>query len=208
MSLLTESDAGLYCPAGDFYVDPWQPVDRAVITHAHADHARSGSRRYPAAKEGEAVFRLRVGEEADIEFLEYGRQIQWNGVNVALHPAGHIRGSAQVRIEHRGEICVVSGDYKLAADPTTRPFEPIGCHTFVTESTFGLPIYRWPSPKEVIEEIHRWWRENQSAGRTSVLFAYAVGKSQRLLASLDPSVGPLLAHGAVLRGCQAYRNSG
>src|SRR5205085_2722337 len=144
--LLRLTDRGLYCPAGDFYVDPWEPVDRAVVTHAHSDHARPGSRDYLTARDGEAVLRERLGPAAAIRTVGYGEAVNLGGIAVSLHPAGHILGSAQVRIERRGEVCVVSGDYKLEPDFTCAPIEPIRCHTFVTESTFGLPIYRWPAP--------------------------------------------------------------
>ena len=147
---------GLYCEAGDFYVDPWQPVDRAVITHAHADHARPGSRHYLTAEPGIAVLRARLGDEVDISGVPCGQTLTLGSARVSLHPAGHILGSAQVRIEHEGWIGVVSGDYKLAADATCAPFEPIRCHLFVTESTFGLPIYRWPAPEEVFADILAW----------------------------------------------------
>jgi putative mRNA 3-end processing factor len=129
-------------------------------------------------------------------------------VTISLHPAGHILGSSQVRIEHRGEVWVVSGDYKTDPDPTCAPFEPVRCHTFVTESTFGLPIYRWPQQAEVFEEINRWWRANAGGGKTTLLFGYTLGKAQRLLAGLDPSIGPILTHGAVERMTAAYRDAG
>src|SRR5690349_14139746 len=142
--LLRMTSHGLFCEAGDFFVDPWQPVDRAVITHAHGDHARWGSRHYLGSREGERVLRTRLGPEARIESLEYGEPVTLgDGVRLSLHPAGHILGSAQVRIERGGEVWVVSGDYKVEPDPTCTPFDPIRCHGFITESTFGLPIYRW-----------------------------------------------------------------
>ena len=206
--LLQLTDRGLYCPAGDFHVDPWQEVDRAVITHAHADHARPGSRHYLTSRSGECVLRLRMDDEASIQALDYGETVLLGGVRVSLHPAGHILGSAQVRIEHRGEIWVVSGDYKREADPTCTPFEPIRCHTFVTESTFGLPIYRWPAESAVVADIHDWWRDNRAAGRPSLLFAYALGKAQRVLAQIDASLGPIFTHGAVERVNNAYRAAG
>ena len=206
--MLRLTGQGLYCEAGEFYVDPWKPVERAVLTHAHADHARPGSRRYLAAAEGLAVLRARLGEEARIETLPYGEATRRRGVRVSFHPAGHVLGSAQVRIEHRGEVWVVSGDYKTEADRTSAPFEPVRCHTFVTESTFGLPIYRWASEAEVFEEINAWWRTNCAAGRATLLYGYALGKAQRLLAGVDPSIGPIYTHGAVERMCRAYRESG
>ena len=206
--LLRITDRGLFCEAGDFFIDPWQPVDRAVITHAHGDHARWGSKRYLGSREGERVLRTRMGERASIRSLEWGETLDVRGVRVSLHPAGHILGSAQVRVEHRGEVWVVSGDYKTEPVATCTPFEPVRCHTFVTESTFGLPIYRWPPQAEVFEQVNRWWRGNQEAGKCSVLFGYALGKAQRLLAGLDPSVGPIYTHGAVEKLTEDYRESG
>ena len=206
--LLQLTPGGLYCPAGDFYIDPWAGVQRAVITHAHADHARPGSGRYLTTRAGESVLRLRLGAEAAIEAVAYGEAVVQQGVRVSLHPAGHILGSAQVRVEFQGEVWVVSGDYKVAADPTCTPFEPIRCHTFVTESTFGLPIYRWPNQAEVLAEVNAWWRGNQEAGKASLLFGYALGKAQRLLAGLDPSIGPIFTHGAVAKVNAAYQAAG
>src|SRR5688500_17004959 len=165
--LLRVTDRGLFCEAGDFFIDPWQPVDRAVITHAHGDHARWGSRRYLGSREGERVLRTRMGERASIRSLEWGEALDVRGVRVSLHPAGHILGSAQVRVEHRGEVWVVSGDYKTEADPTCTPFEPVRCHTFVTESTFGLPIYRLRPDAEVFAGIDSWWRRDAAQGRAS-----------------------------------------
>lgn len=205
---LVRTDIGLYCPAGDFYVDPWRPVERAIITHAHSDHATWGSRRYLTSDEGRHVLRVRLGPEAAIDSLPYGAPLDLSGVRVSLHPAGHIAGSAQVRIESRGHVLVVSGDYKTEPDPTCTPFEPVPCHTFVTESTFGLPIYRWPDQADIFAEINAWWRTNRDAGRASLLFGYALGKAQRLLAGLDPSIGPIFTHGAVEKLNQAYREGG
>jgi putative mRNA 3-end processing factor len=198
----------LYCPAGGFHVDPWRPVERAVVTHAHADHARPGSRRYLAARPGERVLRARMGDEAEITDVDYGEAVDHNGVRVSLHPAGHVLGSAQVRIEHKGRVLVVSGDYKVEPDPTCAAFEPVRCHTFVTESTFGLPIYRWQPSEEVFADVNAWWRANQNEGRASLLFGYALGKAQRLLAGLDEGVGPIFTHGAVEKLARAYRDSG
>jgi putative mRNA 3-end processing factor len=206
MQLLQPTDRGLYCPPGDFYLDPWQPVSRAVVTHAHSDHARPGSGRYLIPSEGETLVRLRLGADARIDTLDFGDVLEHHGVRVSFHPAGHILGSAQVRLEHRGQVVVYSGDFKLAADPTTRPFEPVRCDLFVTESTFGLPIYRWPT--DVFGEINAWWRRNQEQGKASVLYGYAVGKAQRLIAGVDPSIGPIYVHGAIDRFLPAYRDSG
>jgi len=199
---------GLYCAAGDFYVDPWNPADRAVITHAHVDHLCAGSKSYLCARPCEVLLRARVGVEGSIESLAYGEARHINGVSVSLHPAGHILGSAQVRIEYQGQVWVVSGDYKLAPDPTCIGFEPVHCHIFVTESTFGLPIFRWPEPGEALAEINGWWRGNQQAGKASVLFAYPLGKAQRVLAGIDNTIGPIYTHGAVEQYNVIYRASG
>lgn len=206
MPLLELRPEGLYCSAGDFYVDPWEPVRRAVITHAHSDHACAGSQNYLTAAPGGDLLRERV--EGPVQTLAYDERLTLNDAAVSLHPAGHILGSAQVRIEHRGEVWVVSGDYKLAPDRTCAPFEPIRCHTFVTESTFGLPIFRWAEESVTMGEIHDWWRANRAAGKTSVLFAYPLGKAQRVLAGLDTSVGPYWAHDSVERYSRAYRAQG
>jgi putative mRNA 3-end processing factor len=202
------NDCGLYCPHGDFYIDPWKPVERAVITHAHSDHARWGMKRYLCSKEGERVLRLRLGPEMRIDTVEYGEAIHINGVRVSLHPAGHVLGSAQVRVEHRGQVGVVTGDYKTEADLTCTPFELVKCHTFVTESTFGLPIYRWRPEKEIFGQIHDWWRSNQDQGKASLLLGYALGKAQRALSGLDPEVGPIFLHGAVRKITDGYRATG
>lgn len=208
LPLLTLNDRGLYCAVGDFYVDPWRPVERAVITHAHTDHARWGSARYLAAEDGRTVLRTRLGAQANIETIEYHEPVTFNGVRVSLHPAGHILGSAQVRIEYRGEVWVVTGDYKVEADATCAPFEPVRCHTLITESTFGLPVYRWPDQQDVFAGIDAWWRANQRAGKTSVIFAYALGKAQRILAGVDAGNGPIYTHGAVEKLNAAYRDAG
>jgi putative mRNA 3-end processing factor len=199
---------GLYCEAGEFHIDPWGPVERAVVTHAHADHARAGSRSYLTVNEGAALLRARMGDGPAIQTVAYGESVDFAGVRVSLHPAGHVLGSAQVRIERAGEIWVVSGDYKLAPDPTCPPFEPVRCHAFVTESTFGLPIFRWPAGEGVVAEIGAWWRGNREAGRTSLLFAYALGKAQRILAGIDAGIGPIYTHGAVENLNAIYSQAG
>jgi len=206
--LVVPTASGLHCPAGDFHVDPWRPVARAVITHAHADHARPGSGRYLTAEPGRDVLRIRMGEDARIDALAYGEHRRIGDVDVSLHPAGHLLGSAQVRLERDGEVWVISGDYKTDPDPTCTPFEPVRADVFITESTFGLPVFRWPDPGEVFAEIDAWWAANRARGRTSLLFAYALGKAQRVLAGLDRSAGPILAHGAVRRLDDAYRAAG
>ncbi len=207
-TLLTLTDHGLYCAAGDFFIDPWRPVARAVVTHAHGDHARPGSAAYLCAAPGEGILRLRLGPEAHIESLPYGATTHLNGVTVSFHPAGHILGSAQVRVTVNGRVWVAAGDYKTDPDPTCAPFEPVPCDTFITEATFGLPIYRWPPATSVFGDVNTWWRANQAAGRSSVLYAYALGKAQRVLAGVDTSIGPVYVHGAVHRLNAAYRAAG
>ena len=205
-TLLQLTEAGLYCAAGDFYIDPWRGVPRAVVTHAHSDHARWGSQKYLASRESEWVLRARLGE-IQLETVPYGQPVLLNGVRVSLHPAGHIVGSAQVRVEYKGEVWVVTGDYKIEADPTCTPFELVRCHSFVTESTFGLPIYRWQPQQRVFDEMNAWWRANAAAGKASMVFGYALGKAQRIQAGLDPSIGPIYAHGAVMRMNEAYERT-
>lgn len=206
--LLRTTERGLYCEAGDFYIDPWMPVDRAVITHAHGDHARWGSSTYLCATESERVLRTRL-PGAHISTRGWGDSSRINGVSLTLFPAGHILGSAQVRVEHRGETWVVSGDYKTEPDPTCTAFEPVRCNVFVTESTFGLPIYRWSKQSETFAEIAAWWRSNREAGQASIVFAYALGKAQRILAGLrDIAEGSFYTHGAVERLNRDYRDSG
>ena len=207
MALLELSSAGLYCSAAQAHIDPWRGVDRAIITHGHSDHARAGSRCYLAQQQSLPILRARLGK-IDAQGLNYGETVLLGDVRVSLHPAGHVLGSAQVRLEHRGEIWVVSGDYKTHADPTCARFEPVRCHGFVTEATFALPVYRWPAPEQVAAEIDAWWAENQTLGRTSVVFAYSLGKAQRALAMLPELRGPIFAHGAVLKMIDAYRAAG
>jgi putative mRNA 3-end processing factor len=199
---------GLYCRAGDFYIDPWRPVARAVITHAHADHARPGMGEYHAAAEGLALLRWRLGER-DFHAHDYGAEFRIGGARVSLHPAGHVLGSAQVRVEAGDEVWVASGDYKRQPDPTCTGFAPQRCDVFITEATFGLPIYRWPDTADVAREIAQWREECAAEGATAVLFCYALGKAQRLLAELGAvGVPPVWLHGAVATGVAAYRSAG
>jgi putative mRNA 3-end processing factor len=206
--MLQATNAGLYCPDGDFHVDPWKPVDRAVITHAHGDHVAWGSKAYLTSAIGQPLLSDRLPAGSSVTPLEYGSPVALNGVRVSLHPAGHILGSSQIRIEKNGEVWVVSGDYKTAPDATCAGFELVRCHTFVTESTFGLPIYRWNRQEELFAAINTWWRSNQAAGKASVIFGYALGKAQRVLSGLDPAIGPIYTHGAVERMTRYYREAG
>ncbi len=206
--LILNTERGLYCPRGDFYIDAWGAVPRTIVTHAHADHARPGSDRYLATADGVHVLQKRMGPDAVINPIAYGESVDLNGVRVSLHPAGHLLGSAQVRLEYQGRVWVITGDYKRQADPTCKPFELVRCHTLVTECTFGLPIFRWKDPADIIAQVNAWWRGNVAEGRNSILLAYSLGKAQRLLASIDPSIGPILLHGAVMGMVEAYRQSG
>jgi putative mRNA 3-end processing factor len=206
--MITVTEAGLYCERGNFFIDPWLPVERAVITHAHADHARPGCGSYLCAARGELVLRHRIGVDAPVQGIPYGEKVSMNGATISLHPAGHILGSAQIRIEHNGQVCVVSGDYKTVFDSTCEPFEPLRCHTFITESTFGLPIYRWISDAEIFQQINSWWQQNRLDGKTSLLLCYALGKAQRILRGIDSSIGPIFTHGAVQTINEVYRISG
>ncbi len=205
--LVVTTAAGLHCPAGAFHVDPWGPADLAVVSHAHADHARPGCRQYLCAEAGVALLRHRLGPDATIRGLAYGERLALGSTTLSLHPAGHVLGSAQVRIEHAGRVWVVSGDYKRAADPTCAPFEVVPCDVFLSEATFALPIYRWEDPGDVAAEIHAWWQSNPD--RPCVLFAYALGKAQRILAELGFLTDrPVLTHGAVEAFVRLYREAG
>jgi putative mRNA 3-end processing factor len=211
--LLRSTDKGLYCAAGDFFIDPHGPVPRAVITHAHADHARPGCGAYLTADTGGALLRLRVGRSAAIQLARYGQTLEMGDARVSLHPSGHLLGAAQVRIERKardapGDVWVVSGDYKTHADSTCPPLEPLRCHTFVTESTFGLPHFQWPAPEQVFAEINAWWSANQTERKTSVLLAYPLGKAQRLITGVNPTIGPIFVHPSIARMNAGYKAVG
>ena len=199
---------GLYCRAGDFHIDPWQPVPTALITHGHSDHLRAGSTNYILARPGAGIARQRLGSELGISAVDYGTPLQLGSTRVSLHPAGHILGSSQVRIEHEGRVWIISGDYKRQPDPTCAPFESLECDVFISEATFALPIYRWPKTSQVVEEIFRWWRSNRDRGLATVLFCYALGKAQRVLAELlaltDETV---YVHGSVASLVGVYRGA-
>ena len=206
--LITLTDRGLYCRQGDFYIDPWKPVRQAVVTHAHSDHAYRGHKNYLVSKDCRRLAEIRLDYDASISSMPYGQTRTVNGVKISFHPAGHILGSAQVRVEYKGEVWVVSGDYKLMPDPTCAPFEPVKCNFFITEATFALPIYRWSSPDQVFSDINTWWLRNREREKASVIFAYALGKAQRIIAGVDSSNGPIFTHGSVERLNQAYRETG
>lgn len=209
--LIQVDDRGIACPRGAFHVDPWAPTETAILTHAHGDHARPGMGIYHCAAEGAAIARRRCGEGARVVPHAYGERFALGDATVSLHPAGHVLGSSQVRIEVDGEVWVVSGDYKRAPDPTVAPFEVVPCDAFVSEATFALPIYRWPEPEAEIDRLLEAWRVSAEAGRPTVLFAYSLGKAQRVLALLarrGDLVGPILTHGAVESICELYREAG
>jgi len=205
--VLCFTDRGIHCPAGDFYIDPWRPVDRAIVTHAHSDHARAGMGHYLATPRSLAAMRHRLGP-INAQALEFGVPLRIGGATVSLHPAGHVPGSAQVRVEVAGEVWVVSGDYKTGPDGLSEPFEPVPCHAFISECTFGLPVFRWRPEAEIRAEVNAWWAQNAADGRASILGAYSLGKAQRLLAGLDPGIGPILTHGAVEEMNRVLREDG
>jgi putative mRNA 3-end processing factor len=206
--MLETTAAGIYCRSAQFFIDPGRPVEWAVITHAHVDHARAGCGSYLATPECARLLRARIGHGITVQELPYGSPLVLDGLRLSLHPAGHILGSAQVRLERNGEVWVVTGDFKRGPDPTCTPFEPLRCHCLVTESTFGLPIFCWPAAEAVTTEISDWWRRNAATGRTSLLFAYSLGKAQRILAGVDASIGPIFTHGAIDPITQVYREAG
>lgn len=196
MDLLTFTEKGIYCPPADVFIDPWKPVNRALITHGHADHSRWGHQHYLCVAEAGPVIRYRLGK-IRLQTIRYGESITINGVKFTFFPAGHIVGSAQIRAQYQGETWVVSGDYKIEDDGLSTPFEPVKCHAFISECTFGLPIYKWKDQATVFDQINQWWRQNQADGKVSVLTAYALGKAQRVLQHLDTSIGRIYTHGAI-----------
>lgn len=199
---------GLYCPSGDFYIDPRGKVERAMVTHAHSDHARPGHNSYLVSQTCLPLLKLRLGHDIQAEGLPFGETRKIGGAQVSFHPAGHILGSAQIRVEVGGRVWVVSGDYKPQPDQSCEAFELVKCDVFVSECTFGLPVYRWQEEEAIHREINYWWSNNAEAGRPSILFAYSLGKAQRILRGLDPSIGPIFAHGAVHPFLPVYQSSG
>ncbi|MEP5630332.1 MAG: ligase-associated DNA damage response exonuclease [Tateyamaria sp.] len=195
-SALTFTPSGIYCPAGDFYIDPWRPVARALITHGHADHARGAMGSYLATDLAAPVIRHRLGN-ISLETVRYGETRQIGGASVSFHPAGHVPGSAQIRVDVAGEVWVASGDYKVVDDGLSTPFESVRCHHFITESTFGLPVFRWQEQATIAQQINAWWAACAAAGKTAFLGCYALGKAQRLLRLLAPDIGPILTHTAI-----------
>jgi putative mRNA 3-end processing factor len=208
LKLLELTENGLYCPQAGVYIDPWRPVEKAVITHAHSDHARWGMKAYLAPNGSREVLKLRLGADINLQTLGYNQEIKIGDAYLSFFPAGHIPGSAQVRIRHKDKIVVVSGDYKIDNDGLSEPFEPVTCHEFVSECTFGLPIYQWQDQQVVFDQINAWWKKNSSLGLHSICFAYSLGKAQRLLKGLDTSIGEVFVHGAIHNTNQALIANG
>ena len=197
MDLLEFTGNGIYCPLADVYLDPWKPVPKALVSHGHSDHASWGHGSYLCTTSAAPVIKHRLNLSGNIQAINYGIPVFINGVEFSFHPAGHIPGSAQIRVAHNGEVWVFSGDYKLESDGISESFEPLKCHTFITESTFGLPVYKWKPQREVFDDINQWWRRNQSSGKVTILVGYALGKSQRILRNVDHSIGKIFVHGAI-----------
>lgn len=205
--LLSFTDKGLYCAAGDFYIDPWRPVNKAVITHAHSDHARWGHLYYLCHHYTKPLLQARLGNN-NYESIGWNQPVYINGVKVSLHPAGHIIGSSQIRLEHGGEVWVVSGDYKTEDDGISGAFEPMPCHTFITESTFGLPVYNWKKQADIYADMRQWVTHNTEQFNASVIIGYSLGKAQRILSAVAPLAMPVYVHGAVWNMHQAILSSG
>jgi putative mRNA 3-end processing factor len=207
MALIEFTEKGMYVAQAGVYIDPWRGVDRAIITHGHSDHARSGSEHYLSHVQSLPILRRRIGNQ-QFQGVVYGESININGVKFSLHPAGHVLGSSQVRVEYKGEIWVASGDYKLENDGVSPAFEPVNCHTFITESTFGLPVFNWQPQHTIMNEINDWWKLNKEKGMCSILLAYSLGKAQRILQHIDPSIGNVYVHGSVASMNEAYEEAG
>src|SRR5690606_15104394 len=197
MKLLSVNDNGLYCKVGDFYIDPWKPVKTALITHGHSDHMRWGMAHYICHHHTVPILKLRLGEENSVQGVGYGEEFEIKGVKISFHPAGHIIGSAQIKLSYQGEVWVFTGDYKLASDGVSQPYEQLRCDHFITESTFGLPVYQFPSAHDIYAAINRWWKKNAEEGYNTVLLGYALGKAQNMLAHADCTIGDICLHGAV-----------
>ena len=196
MALIEFTEKGLCCPQGKFYIDPWKPVNKALITHAHSDHAKWGSQSYLCHTYSKPVLQLRLGDN-HYETVDWDENVFINEVKVSFHPAGHVIGSSQIRIEYKGEVWVVSGDYKVVDDGLSGQFQPIRCHTFITESTFGLPIYKWKPPEQINQDLQNWILKNQADGKTSVVLAYSLGKAQRVIRATAEVTQNIFVHGAI-----------
>lgn len=208
MALIDFTEKGLYCAAGNFFIDPWKPVDKALITHGHSDHSRWGHRQYMSTHASVPIIKHRLGK-INIKGVDFNESLNINGVKVSFHPAGHILGSAQIRVEYKGEVWVVSGDYKPEKDNFSEPFELVKCHTFITESTFGLPVFNWKPQQDVFDDIMQWWQDNAANGKTSLISAYSLGKAQRVIQGLSGDLpGKIYTHGAVENMNEVLRSAG
>jgi putative mRNA 3-end processing factor len=207
VALLTFTKSGIYCAQADVYIDPTRKVKYAIITHGHADHARTGNDHYLCTESGKSILKHRLGK-ISLSTLPYGKSITINEVEFSFHPAGHIIGSAQVRVAYKGEVWVVSGDYKVEYDGISEAFEPVPCHTFVTESTFALPVYQWMPQEDIFADINQWWQNNKEEGKVSVISAYSLGKAQRIIGNVNTEIGPIFCHGAVQKMNEVIRKSG
>lgn len=205
--LLVYNDKGIYCPKADVYIDPWKKVNKAFVTHGHADHARPGSKEYVCVHESKGIIQHRLKTKR-VNSIGFGEEIRVNGVKFSFHPAGHIIGSAQIRVEHKGEVWVVSGDYKTENDQLSGNFESIPCNTFITECTFGMPIFNWKPQEQIFNDINKWWVTNKSNKKISVISAYSLGKAQRLISGLDSSIGKIYTQGPVEKMNKVIRDSG
>lgn len=207
LKLITFTNKGIYCPRGKFYIDPWRPVDLAVITHGHADHARWGMKKYLCHHFTKPILQSRISQDIDCQSIGYGETLDINGVKVSLHPAGHIIGSSQIRLEYKGYVAVVSGDYKVQDDGLSTPFEPVKCHEFVTESTFGLPIYNWLSVEDINRQLQNWVLRNRENGKTSVFIGYSLGKAQRIMKAVE-DLGKIYVHYSIGKLNEAFEKVG
>jgi putative mRNA 3-end processing factor len=208
MKLLEFTERGIYCEQADVYLDPWKPVNKALISHGHSDHAYFGHQHYLCTTDAKPVIHYRLNTVSPVETVDYNEKVTINGVNFSFHPAGHILGSAQIRVEYKGDVWVFSGDYKTQDDGLSKPFEPVRCNTFITESTFGLPIFKWKEQNEIFEDVNIWWRKNASEDKVSILAAYALGKAQRILMNVDDTIGKIFVHGAIHNVNNIIRNQG
>lgn len=208
MQLIEFREKGLYVPQADVYIDPWKPVKKAFITHGHSDHARYGTKAYITSHAALPVIKHRLGSHINARGVDFGEPINVNGVKFSFHPAGHIIGSAQIRVEYKGEVWVASGDYKVESDGISEDFESVKCHAFITESTFGLPVFKWKPQQMIMEDINAWWKSNKEEGKVSILAAYSLGKAQRIINNVDPSIGKIFTHGAVENVNEVIRRQG
>jgi putative mRNA 3-end processing factor len=206
--LVVLTPAGLYCPKGDFYIDPHRKVAKAVITHGHSDHARAGNYAYLATNASEWILKSRLGKNIILETVAYGETVRIGSVEVSFHPAGHVLGSGQVCINHHGRKWVITGDYKIETDDTCAPFEVVKCEAFITETTFALPFFKWKPQSQVFHDINQWWKMNAENNILSVIYAYSLGKAQRILAGVDGSLGPIYVHPSIAEINNAYLMSG